>query len=67
MNVLLEILSFLAGFSLGGMTTVAAAVFVAKVLHRDRLAKRIARSVAKVTWALQIGGGQSDYSSARAN
>lgn len=67
MHFVAFVLSALSGASFGGMAVAALFVFIARTLHRDELARRIAQSVAKATWALRIGGGQSDRGNVRAN
>jgi len=60
MHIAALLLSTLSGASIGGMAAASVAVFLAKALHREELANRIARSVAKATWALRMGGGLSE-------
>ncbi len=60
MHVLTSIASILSFASFGSMVSAVGAVLLARSLHRDRLANQIAAAVAKVTWALRIGGEAAD-------
>lgn len=52
---MIDILFTIAGIALGALVSANLALGVARVLHRDRIARKIQKASSHVTWLFKLG------------